>query len=266
MKRTVNLSVLFLGVFGLFLTAGGQGAEGAWSVVGGSETGNTVPLAAGGVTGKVGILTAFSHLSSGTGITTTGAVGATWTGSQYQHADDVKSATITLVHKYNRDSSGAATLSFSLTGTATVSGVAHRLNASDPSWWWNSENQVDEWMYPEAYDALGNVIAVSPTYTVDSPTSACAGDDGFSSLHSDPRGPSSNNNESTVPPSSTSTYTPLVPLNANGNTAGTVGLPDVPGAKMSLFVFYSCHARGCVDNASVSQDELKVQFTLSSNI
>ena len=236
---------------------------GGWVKDGTDTYEQTKPLAAGGVTGTVGVLQAANTQDSGNGYVTTGAVGATWSGSQVNHSDDSDSGELIVSHKYRRTNDGTGVaLTFSLQSSITVSGSASRYQPG--TWWWNSKNNVDETFMAEMVDVLGVVQPLTVTYLTNVQATAHGGDSGNQPPHPSPH--SSNNNNSTSPPSSTSQFDTNFPLRTNGTTQGSFSLPDNLGWRAKVFAWYTCSATGCVDNATVANDQLKLTFTFTSHL
>lgn len=235
-----------------------------------SQIPGSVPCNAGGVHGKVGELTAFSHSGGGTSsMQSTGGVGAHWgfdaNNSQYQHADaPFKEKKNAVVHQYARFSTDPATLTVNLTSTVTQAGSANRFKQDDPQWWWDSTATVaDSKPACALWTPSGGWQSINPTVSQDQRASATGGDAG-NQHPTPPNAPTSNNNNSTTPPSSTSQI--RLPSATNGVYASTFGLPTSGGSfKVSASVTFMSTGTACVDNAVVNNDKLELSFDFTTS-
>lgn len=224
----------------------------------------SVPCNAGGVLGTVGELTPFTATGGGTSaMTSTGGVGAKWTGSQYQHVDAVPAQKVnSITHQYARFSTDPATFTVDLTSNITQTGNAHWWKL-DPQWWWDSQAQVqDSELVCALWTPGTGWVTYTPTISTNQRANATGGDAG--NQHPVPPNlPTSNNNNLTAPPSSTSQISGGT---TNGVYSSTSPLPTGAGSnKVAATVTFTSDGAACVDNAVVANDKLELSFTFATS-
>jgi hypothetical protein len=224
-----------------------------------------VPCDAGGVTGTVGELTAFSSTGGGSSaMTTTGGVGAKWDGQQFDHTDAAHAQKLNVViHQYARFSTDPATFTVDLTSTISQTGSAHQSDPNSPGWWWDSQALVQDYQPVCALWTTGTGwVPYTPTISTDQRALAVGGDAG-NQHPAPPNAPTSNNNNATNPPSSTSQITGGT---TNGAYSSTSALPTSGGSyKVQVSVNFKSDGSACVDNAVVTNDKLELNSTLTTS-
>lgn len=232
-----------------------------WTGGAGTQATGASPCNAGQVLGTVGELQAFNTTGGGLSLNSTGSVGANWNGQQFQRKISAQvSKSNDCTHTYHRQSAGAATLIINSTAAVTSTGSANQLNPGSPGWWWDTwAVTTDTGPVTQTWTPSGGWQGQFPTWSQNTGVYAGGGDDGVNAGTGNP----SNNNPLTVPPSSVNSQ---YVGNSNGVMSGSLGLPDVIGAKVQCAYLLHSHGRADVDNAIVSNSKLELVFTFATNI
>ncbi len=209
----------------------------------------------GGVVGRVGMQQSFHTDGEGTtSMTTTGAVGDKYAGSQYEYCES-GSDTIEnhQTHEYGRMNEGTSTLTIDLETQITAGGSSSQMVGGTP-WFWDSLllTQADEPDIREYNTNTGRWDDVEARTVPPATLGSAIGGDGLY-----------NNNENSNPPSSTSSTTPASTL--SGDWVGSTDLGENISQVQVIFHPWSA-GWGRVDNAIVHNDDLVLSFTFYTHV